>query len=346
MATIFKRKNSRYWWINYRDQYGRLVQKSLKVTYQPDARKLKRHYEAVEKIAHVRGTSLQEEIRFDDWFKEYQERRRHRVARSTYIRENQAVRNLKKALKTNLLSKIERNDIERWYDSLLKDGRTATANCLLRHIKVFFNHAVQEKYLSVSPALNVKPVKEVIKKVRIFSKNEINLVMRVMPERWQDLVRVAMNTGARSGEICRLERRDIDLESANSNVMIRSTQNNPTKSKKSRVVPLPAASLSFFSRIVSGKKPADCLLVNPHGNKWTTGWISKGFSKHCKKAGVEDCTFHDLRRTYGAWLVMNGADLVTVQENLGHSDIKVTIRHYTHLVIGHRARQTDKLPQF
>ena len=41
---------------------------------------------------------------------------------------------------------------------------------------------------------------------------------------------------------------------------------------------------------------------------------------------------------------MNGVDLVTVQENLGHSDIKVTIKHYMHLVLGHRAEQTDKFP--
>jgi integrase len=43
------------------------------------------------------------------------------------------------------------------------------------------------------------------------------------------------------------------------------------------------------------------------------------FTKACKKAGVEDLTFHDLRHTFTSRLIANGKDLNTVKELVGHS---------------------------
>lgn len=342
MATIYKR--GRYWWIAYRDQYGKKKQKSLKVGQKPDALKLKRHYEAIERLPHLKGTNLQKSVKLDDWTEEFNRRRINRVARTTNLRENQAIRSFRETTDKKCMDQITADDIEVWYDLQLKRVRTATANCLLRHIKVYFNHAVTENYLPASPAKNVRPVKEATKPVRVFLKEEFRSIVNVMPDYWKNLVKVAIYTGARAGEITRIKVRDIDVENRNPNVTIRSTQSNPTKSKKSRVVPLPKNSLDFFSEMIKGKNLEEHLLKNAHGKAWSSLWVSKGFARHVKKAGIKDCSFHDLRRTYGAWLVMEGADLVTVQENLGHSDIKVTIKHYMSLVLKHRARQTDKFP--
>ncbi len=161
-----------------------------------------------------------------------------------------------------------------------------------------------------------------------------------MPIVWQNLIKTAIYTGARAGEICRLNKNDIDLELQT--VTIHSYKKIPTKSKKFRVVPLPAVSITFFESLFElNKKPL--LLLNSKQNQWRVDSIAHGFKKYSKQAGL-DYTFHDLRRTYGAWLIMNGADLVTVQENLGHSDITVTRNHYIHLVMDHKKKQVDKLP--
>jgi len=37
--------------------------------------------------------------------------------------------------------------------------------------------------------------------------------------------------------------------------------------------------------------------------------------------------FHDLRRTYGTWLLQNGADLASIRDLLGHADITMTSRY-------------------
>ena len=56
----------------------------------------------------------------------------------------------------------------------------------------------------------------------------------------------------------------------------------------------------------------------------------KRFYAAVARAGIEDFRFHDLRHTFGSHLVMEGVDLRTVQQLMGHKDVKMTMR-YSHL---------------
>ncbi len=61
-----------------------------------------------------------------------------------------------------------------------------------------------------------------------------------------------------------------------------------------------------------------------------------------KRCGINNFCFHDLRHTFASHLVMNGVDLNTVRELLGHKTIKMTLR-YSHLSPDHKKRVVEIL---
>ena len=63
------------------------------------------------------------------------------------------------------------------------------------------------------------------------------------------------------------------------------------------------------------------------------------------KAGLRKIRLHDLRHTFGSLLIQNGASLVYVKEQMGHSSIQVTVGIYGHLIPGANVSFLDKLDE-
>jgi len=67
-----------------------------------------------------------------------------------------------------------------------------------------------------------------------------------------------------------------------------------------------------------------------NGNGGHVGDIKHSFTSACKKAGITDSRFHDLRHTYASHLAMIGVHIRALQELLGHKTLAMTQR-YSHL---------------
>jgi integrase/recombinase XerD len=147
------------------------------------------------------------------------------------------------------------------------------------------------------------------------------------------LLELLFYTGARVGEIAKLNLRDYDL--ANGYVKF------DGKGRRDRIVHLNCSpvisALDFYLRIrnqVGADEPA--LFLNARGKRLSIYGIEKRVSLRGSRADLKRrITPHVFRHTMATMMLENGADLRTVQEILGHSNIRTT-QIYTHISCEHR----------
>jgi integrase len=261
------------------------------------------------------------------------------VAKKTYQKDIIALKSLSQFIpEYQQVSDIDTEIIKKWYLDKAKQTSATNANSLLRHISKFFTTAIKSRYIAQNPCQYVEKCKENEPIVKTLSQSEVKHLLDYFHDNDKELHTIPMivlNTGIRVSELCRLKVNDISTE--NGTMIVRSENDRPTKSKKYRVVPIPQHALTFFKDLTNNRLQEELLL------QWRSEWLSKKFVKKARQAGI-NCGLHDLRRTYGAWLVMAGCDLVTVQQNMGHSSIHVTVKHYAHISLNQRIEQTNKLP--
>lgn len=117
------------------------------------------------------------------------------------------------------------------------------------------------------------------------------------------------------------------------------------KGNKERLIPMGEEAMSWLKKYMSEARGAllkghwqeEALFINFRGKRLSRKGIWKRFKETAAKAGIE-ARIHTLRHSFATHLLMGGADLKSVQELLGHSDISTT-QIYTHL-------QTEDLQQF
>jgi len=74
---------------------------------------------------------------------------------------------------------------------------------------------------------------------------------------------------------------------------------------------------------------------------WTPDYVTHRFKKWSRAAGLE-CRLHDLRHTYGSWLVQAGVEIKVLKDLMGHRDVKTT-EIYAHLKLEQLAKASEKI---
>ena len=114
-----------------------------------------------------------------------------------------------------------------------------------------------------------------------------------------------------------------------------------TKSGRTRFINANGIVLEELRKLKKGAPADGYVFVNKKTGKPLTD-ISTAFKTACKRSGIRNLRFHDLRHTFASRLVANGVDLITVKELLGHSTVKTTER-YTHANQEQKRRAVDTL---
>jgi integrase len=179
----------------------------------------------------------------------------------------------------------------------------ASADTFKRRINAVLNWGKRHDYKCIDLVkykLSSPPAR-----IRVFTPEEITIIIHDFePAYFRRFCEFAYNTGGRSGEI--------------RNVKV--------------------GNLKDGNLFVRGKTGYRTIVLNQRARQllewfdYTKDYVSHRFKRECRKHGIKDARFHDLRRTFGYRLILNGMPIYHVSKLLGHSSVTTTEKHYAPLM--------------
>lgn len=326
MRGLYQREGSPFWIIRYADQNGRIKRLSTGTTEKKLAKAIldKKKTEVAEN-KHMDVKRLPK-VSFHELCDQYWQIR----GKSLLTRGLKYTFDIWKDYFGNVpLVEITQQKIEKYLaESSEKRGwSTSSRNRYLIMFKAMFSKAVEWEMLEHSPAKPIEFLRGQESRTRFLTTEEIEKLLAGASNHLRPLLTLALHTGMRRGEIFRLRWQDIDFQNGLVTV-------HESKAGKRRSIPMDET-LTEMLRVLPSRFAQGLVFPSRTGEELTD--ISKVFPALCDRVGLEGLHFHDLRHTFASHLVMQGVDLRTVQDLLGHAALSMTQR-YAHLAPGHRAK--------
>jgi excisionase family DNA binding protein len=323
------------WYLDYRDENGKRVQKLARFAQTLEEAELA--LETCVRSAYSRTHGIQEpkKIVFNDFATLYIENYAKTNKRSWTCDDYCLDAHLKPYFGKFDLRDITPLNLEAYRAQRLKAGvKKSSTNREMALLKKMFNLAADWGFCEENPVRKIRlfPEKDNLRERILTPEEEARLLPRCVPH-LRPIVVFALNTGMRKGEILGLRWDQVDLVN-------RSIRVTKTKSGKDRTVPLndAAAGVIMSQRRM---KQGDHVFPSPKTGVSMKS-VDHSFWRACRLAGILGLRFHDLRHTFATRLIRKGVDIITVKTLLGHHAVSVTER-YTHSGAEERQRAVEAL---
>jgi integrase len=323
---LYKRKNSNIWQMCFHLN-GKKIRMSTKTSNKKVAQRIyeKARVEAAEGkfIVNEKGS-----MPFSQLVDEVIEKH-SKVEKASFERDIFSGKVLKEYFKDTPIGKITAYDIKswrKWRREFVTNRGTkiskASLNLELNFLKLVFNLAVEWQWLVESPAAKVKKLRGETKRLRFLSREEVYRLIDWCPSYLKPIIITAVSTGMRRGEIFNLKWEDVDFE----NGFIRVVK---SKNQESRDIPMDEILCGVLQGLKESRKLGGYVFCHENGEK--RACVFRSFKGACRKAGIEDFRFHDLRHTAASLLACGGCDIIMLKNVLGHKSLEMTQR-YAHLM--------------
>lgn len=240
--------------------------------------------------------------------------------------------------KTGDWSDVNKNDVRAFLFQARQKNQNVSLARKLASIRAFYRYLIWEGRLSVNPAQQVEPPRFPKKQPRFLNVDEaFALVELPDPEdpvglRDRAALELAYSSGLRVGELCGLNRDDLDLKQRLVRVL--------GKGGKERVVPVgrkAAEALDAYLKVRStlvgsdNASDAQALFLGRRGGRLNDRVFRRQVDKYVGELSLQTgLSPHALRHTFATHMLEAGADLRSIQELLGHASLSTT-QKYTHL---------------
>lgn len=326
--SLYKRKDSSYWWIKITSPSGKRIQQS---TGTEDRLKAQEYHDKIkaalwdeERLNKKPQRTWQEAtVR---WLNETSDKRttREDIAK---------LRWLHPILGNLTLDQISLPVIDTIKERKLKEAGKATVNRYLNLVRAILNRAKNEwEWIDGFP--KIKMYKESNNRNRSLTPEQADKLLTELPEHQRDIVLFALYTGLRQRNVLDMEWEHVDLE-------LRHAYVPRTKNGEALAVPLNDVAMAIITKQI-GKHPR---YVFSYRGKHIRYANTLAWRKGLVRAGITDFRWHDLRHTWATWQRKAGTPTHELQ-HLGGWKTRAMVERYAHIApeaLSSAASRLDKV---
>ena len=300
----------------------------------------------------------------NDYYKQFTENRRRKVKESTIRCQSFQFRNCAdvvidkngRTLGEMRIRDIKPHDLQRVQSELESSGRkTETVNNCMAHLSHVFNAAARDETIDRNPC-KVDPLRRTEAPARdtihrALSEDETRKFFQAARDRqsyYLNAFTLMIQTGIRVGELAAINA--FDVNSKNKMLKISKTVtkdevgayvigDTPKTDAGNREIPLTEQALEAITaqrelnRMFFGSVIHPTIFRSPEGALLREYQVNREIGRICKAAGIEKITCHAFRATFATrFIEQRPQDYKALSEILGHSNIKITLNLYTHVM--------------
>jgi len=233
---------------------------------------------------------------------------------------------------------LSESDIAGFLKSASESKNERSVARLMVCLRTFFKFLLRENLIASNPTRSLDGYKIRMSLPTVLSVEEVERLLSFGIETAADfrdktVIELMYSCGLRASEVCQLTLNQLDLEDELIRVF--------GKGSKERLIPLGRRARDLLREYLSLARPKlirkelfDHVFLSCHGRPFSRVSLWKIIRKRAIQAGLPSLHPHILRHSFATHLLEGGADLRSVQEMLGHTNISTT-QIYTHLNMRH-----------
>jgi len=242
------------------------------------------------------------------------------------------------------LMSLRREDLREWLIDLSRENFSENSRRrLISAVRGFYKFLMQDGHIMANPAEDLVAPRKGTYLPRFLNRSEIEVFL-MAPDtstetglRDRAILELMYACGLRVSEVVGLKFNDIDLDSG-----ILTTTG---KGSKTRRVPVGSSAVEWLKSYLAARRQKDIdrdeLFVTSAGSRLTRQAIHAMVRAYADRCGLEGVSPHTLRHSFATHLIQNNADIRSVQQMLGHTDISTT-QIYTHVTNSQLKRNYDR----